>query len=557
VNRNLFAGSTVDERDVFVVDSLEIAAVEYYFHDSIVILDYREVERGAPSTKWQELRHLHVWEQPHYVDDAIRARRTAYGGRLATHPIGFISGNSKGPDELLNIWPRFQRSYNRNGHGTYPFPGTWRKIGPLQASEQMFGPIVPDLRAGFEMAPPDVSLKEWLAGDHFVTYDEEDITLIPDWERIAQLVLDSPAARHDWSWLLLPIRWGFPVAASPGAGAIKRTDLGHVAASSPAFQPTWNRLAHETGRRIYDPRALRVLLVPLSPWDRLVNGWGLLNVPVALLGILPGWNVALAQAGPWLTLPLEAVGLSPAKTFMPDEQADRFTSLGLGWHVQIGGSHFGRLPEPEDSSFAAFALAADPRPDPTSFQRDASAGFRARVNIHYGTRFSVQNTYVHSRSRMRYSVIDRDSVALGTVQGTLTLQENHGRVPARPDAPVARIHPAVHWRRLGLDLVRRRRRLIRRDSGRVRTRGRLPAHVPALPALVAQHVVWRSRHRAARAARCLDPRSLRLRPAVRVHRPAAPTGPDEAVPAHHRDGDTSRILDSHRAQLVASPHGYV
>ena len=426
MNRNLFAGSTVDERDVFVVDSLEIAAVEYYFHDSIVILDYREVERGAPSTKWQELRHLHVWEQPHYVDDAIRARRTAYGGRLATHPIGFISGNSKGPDELLNIWPRFQRSYNRNGHGTYPFPGTWRKIGPLQASEQMFGPIVPDLRAGFEMAPPDVSLKEWLAGDHFVTYDEEDITLIPDWERIAQLVLDSPAARHDWSWLLLPIRWGFPVAASPGAGAIKRTDLGHVAASSPAFQPTWNRLAHETGRRIYDPRALRVLLVPLSPWDRLVNGWGLLNVPVALLGILPGWNVALAQAGPWLTLPLEAVGLSPAKTFMPDEQADRFTSLGLGWHVQIGGSHFGRLPEPEDSSFAAFALAADPRPDPTSFQRDASAGFRARVNIHYGTRFSVQNTYVHSRSRMRYSVIDRDSVALGTVQGTLTLQEITG-----------------------------------------------------------------------------------------------------------------------------------
>jgi hypothetical protein len=406
-------------------DSLVIRAVEYYFHESVVVLDY--LSARPPRSRWDRLRALRVWTQPDYVANSIHERLTVMNGRLATHPIGYIGGNNKGPDELIQLWPRFQGSYNRNSHGTYPFPGKWQGVGPLGATEGISGATVPRGVEGWENLPDSASLESRFADDHFIAFDRDEIRVVPDWERVAELVLERADVRRQWSWLLLPIRWGYPATYSPGAGAIAHVDVGQVAPEGPAFQPTWNRLADDTGFRVYRPRVMRGLFVPLTPWDRMYSGWGVLNVPVALLGFIPGWSVALTQLGPWLTEPLEAFGVPPPRTFAPTARVTRFSSATVGWHRQFGGRAFARLLEDAHSrdppaSGAETGVVADVR----GLRRISSGGLRAALNLHYGPRFTVQNAFAQSRSRLSSVAVDSLGQPVGVLRGTLRLKELTG-----------------------------------------------------------------------------------------------------------------------------------
>jgi hypothetical protein len=414
--------------DDAVLDSLVIRAVEYYFHHRVVVLDYLKAIHGAPRGRWNALSHLHIWDAPDFIQNTIRQRLAAYNGALATHAIGFISGNNKGPDELTTVWPRFNASYNRNGHGTYPFSGTWQSIGPLGATEQMVGRVVPTLRRGITTLSPSQSLKGVFADDHFMAYDEEDLTLVPDWERVATLVLESPAVRRQWSWLLLPIHWGFPAAESPGAGAMAHVDMGQVAASGPAFLPTWNRLSADSRRELYSPQVFRALLVPLTPWDRLVNGWGFLNIPVALIGMTPGYSVVVAHVAPWLTVPLEVMSIPPPKTFAPTQHPQRVTSVGVGWSQQTGGERFARmLPQPAELAEAsAFAVTSQVQGDEQSLERNNVSGARVWLNLHYGPHLSVQNTYTRTEATLRYGLVDSIPESVGSVRGSMHMGEITG-----------------------------------------------------------------------------------------------------------------------------------
>jgi hypothetical protein len=409
------------------IDALVIRSVEYYFHESVVVLDYLQARGAEPSSRWRELRHLHIWEQPDFFRNAVVRRLRALEGRLATHPVVYIGGNNKGPDELMKLVPRFRGSYNRNGHGSYPFAGTWQGVGPLGATEQMAGRVVPTVRGDFDPRDRTASLKGQFVDDHFMAYDAEDITVVPDWERVVDLVSEDPEVRRSWAWLLLPIRWGFPASGSPGAGLIEHTDLGQVAPEGPAFQPTWNRLAAATGFQVFRPRVLRVVLAPMTPWDKLQNGWGLFNVPVALLGFLAGWNVVLAQLGPWITGPLEMLGAAPPKTFAPQRRPYRFTSVGIGQHHHLGGREFARLlPTPGDDALSG--LPADPSfgIDPATTQRSQYRGLKAWFNLHYGPRFTVQNTYTKGRSSLAYTAVSDGGSPPARVRGTLEIEELTG-----------------------------------------------------------------------------------------------------------------------------------
>ena len=406
-----------------IAETLVIREVEYYFHESVMTVDYR-AEPAPARSRWQEFLDLHVWEQSDYIDNVVQERRRAWNGRLATHPIGFIGGNNKGPDELTNLRPRFGGSFNRNGHGTYPFPGTWQHVGPLGATEHLSGRDVP--RTQRDAAWDTLPLGEAFEDDHFLAFEAQDILLVPDWERIAGLVLTNEVVQREWSWLLLPIRWGFPASASPGGGAVEHVDVGQVAPEGPPFQPTWNRLAAEGGFSVYSPRVMRALFVPMTPWDRLSSGWGFLNIPKTLLGFMPGWNVAMAQLGPWLTTPLEAVGAPPPKTFAPERRPYRFSSTGIGWHRQFGGDPFARmLPQPGHALLAAHAEGAIPT-TASGLTREAVNGARAWLTLHYGPRFSLQNTYARSKSVLSYGVLGADSSFLGEVRGTLDMKEITG-----------------------------------------------------------------------------------------------------------------------------------
>jgi hypothetical protein len=172
------------------LDSLVIAAVDYYFHHSVVTLRY--VEAQAPGAGNQ---HNRVWQDPEFVRRVVHRRRELADGRLATHPVGFIGGNNMGPDEMLTLRPRFRGSFGRNSHGTYPFPAVWRTIGPMNATEKIFGDAVPRVRAD-AAAVPDSAWHELVDDPYFVVYRADDILLVPDWERVQDLVLDDAAARR-------------------------------------------------------------------------------------------------------------------------------------------------------------------------------------------------------------------------------------------------------------------------------------------------------------------------------------------------------------------------
>lgn len=137
------------------LDSLVIGALDYYFHHSVVTIDMASLDTTLrPALVDHDLHPTtHVWEDAGFVPWVLRHRLAAAGGLLQTHPIAYIGGDNKGPDELVQMWPRFAASYNRDAHGTYPFPGIWVAAGQMVLTEAVQGSIVPRLRPGADTLP--------------------------------------------------------------------------------------------------------------------------------------------------------------------------------------------------------------------------------------------------------------------------------------------------------------------------------------------------------------------------------------------------------------------
>lgn len=432
----------LDPRGGVPLDSLRIRTVAYYFHNNVMVVPYLDIEAGE--TMWRRADHndgsIHVWEDTRYMDHAIRRRMTMAGGRLATHPVGYIGGNNKGTDELLHFWPRFGRSFNRDSHGTYPFPGTWRKVGPLDATEKIMGDVVPRVHL---TASGEVDLsREWyelIDDDRYMIYRRDDIVLLPDWERLEPLVLDPAEAevRRRWAWFILPVHLGFPAVASPGAGTLKRVDLGNVAPMSPAYNTAWNRPGPTAVYPPYHPTVLRVALAPISPLASLQSGWGVLNIPIVAWSLLPGGSVAVSQLLPWLTGGMHVLGAPPAKTFYLGELPERFTSVSGGTYHQIGGKDFARmLPEPEHPAVRALlGENASGELRMTDAHRVSSWGSRAWFNVYFGPRISLENTLDYGASDVSYTVENEAGEALGRVMGRLHMREVTGGINYRLTPP--------------------------------------------------------------------------------------------------------------------------
>ncbi len=421
------------------LDSLVVAAVDYYFHHHVMTVDYLAALSGDQrATRGGAAALPHVWEDGGFIRDGVRRRVEAAGGRLATHPVGYIGGDNLGPDELLAVRPRFRKAFNRNSGATYPFPATWQTIGPMGATESVRGDLVPRIRPEGGAESRRLAWHEVIADDAFHVYRESDIVLLPDWERIADLVLNDADARMRWSWLILPLYWGFPASRSPAAGLLKHTNLGHVAPVGPAYNDGWNRIGPTLHYRPYEPFVLRTPVSPTTPWANLRNGWGILNVPLAAAGLMPGYNVALTQLMPWTTGTLHVLGAPPTKTFSPGMLPPRFTSEGQGIFVQTGGRDFARLlPQPDDpGSPLAGLLEAhqDARTDTRSYRRDASVGARLGFQLHLARRVAVENSFSWSDTEVRATVRDAEGASLGVIRGALVVKELTGGFRVTPIA---------------------------------------------------------------------------------------------------------------------------
>jgi len=400
--------------DGFPVDSVVISEVSYYFHQAVVTLDYLALSqphsksrRGAPG------EGHYVWEDRGFMRDVVHKRLTVAQGKLATHPIVFIGGDNKGPDELLSLWPRFGGSLKRNSGASFPFPGTWQTIAGFGVTEQVHGSVVPAIRADTSLAWYDV-----IADDRYLHFRSPDITLVPDWECFSDLLTTNAQVRRNWAWLVLPIYWGFPVSRSPGGGLLMHADVGNIAPMGPAFQFLWNRVAAVPEKDEYRVRVLRTPVSPTTPWAVLRNGWGILNAPLALWGLMPGYNVALIELMPWIAGSMNILGSPPQRTFSPDRLPNRFTTEGQGFFREFGGGDFaGLLARPDSSATATVSRG----------ERHSDVGPRFWFNLHFGEHFSFENTYSWLASDIRYDT-KRAGGATSVVSGTLQMRQLTGGI---------------------------------------------------------------------------------------------------------------------------------
>jgi hypothetical protein len=405
-------------------DSLVIAAVDHYFHDSVITLDFVALSASPTPTRAKVSDPRYVWEDLDFVSRAIRMRLTYADGRLATHPIVHVGGNNKGPDELLAVWPRFHGSFKRNSGASYPFPGVWQTVGPMGVTEKVYGAIVPRVHRDSRLA--------WYAlidDPYYVHYTAAAISLMPDWERVDALALGRRDVRQQWCWLLLPIYWGFPATSSLGAGLVKHVDLGHVAVLSPPYHSTWNSIGESYRHRQFQPRVLRTPVSPTTPWAMLKSGWGVLNIPLAAWGLMPGYNVALIQVMPWTAGAMNLFGSPPARTFTQGRLPRRFTTAGQGAFMEFGGRYFARIVPRRDATVDAFLQThAGASVDEATARRTDVAGPRLWFNLYFGQRFSLENTFSWATGGVAYDVVTADGATLGSVRGDLYMRQLTGGI---------------------------------------------------------------------------------------------------------------------------------
>src|SRR5260370_20902684 len=116
--------------------------------------------------------------------------------------------------------------HNPRSHASYPLPGLYKDIGPTGPLEEIthgvdFHEVVADSARG--------------ALDRVIRFDDPaKIELVPDWEPVWPLVLSDPGVRREWSWLVLPIQWGYPATKSPFAGVLKHVDTGNLSPRRPS-----------------------------------------------------------------------------------------------------------------------------------------------------------------------------------------------------------------------------------------------------------------------------------------------------------------------------------
>ncbi|TQF11500.1 hypothetical protein FJV41_33905 [Myxococcus llanfairpwllgwyngyllgogerychwyrndrobwllllantysiliogogogochensis] len=404
-------------------DPLVLKRTEYFFHRNSMVFDFASPNAYLPRKQWEELVDLRGEDRPGEKKLLARVRSYVWADeketRINTHPIGYIGADSKGLEQLLAS----PGPHARESHATYPLPGVFKDVGPAGSTEAV---------------PKHFDHQEYLSDpkrplpEDVVRYDmAERIDLVPDWERVYDLAIDDPSVRREWSWLILPLRWGYPSAASPLAGIVAHSDMGNLSITGPAFSEGWNRPAPNAGFVRYAPGELPWFF-PLDVQDDFSNNLGFLNGPVAILISLPPFDFLYRVVG----LPIRALVENHEPVYTPQKQLPRRrVSVEAGISIGLLDEDFAALllNDRQLAEWGPQLLALDPTisEQPSRFIQpvvDTAISPTLKVSFYLGDRFTSENTLLHSRSDVGIDVPLAGEESLFRLRAKLNLWEYAGSI---------------------------------------------------------------------------------------------------------------------------------
>lgn len=407
---------------------LVIKRVDYYFHNKVFTLDYTRPNVYAARNVWEQqventarerLGEQWYWERIRY-----HAYWDAEETIINTHPLAFIGADNKGTDQLLSP----PGGTNRDSHGTFPFPALYKDIGPAGAAEQVSRHF--DHRAYFQRGGDQRVPQPPLKRGHVESFAHPDkIFIIPDGERVVELVKVNPRARRDWAWLVLPVRWGYPAVLSPFAGVIPHAETGNLSPVGPSYNGGWNRLGDSRGYEAYLPHKFSSL-VPGTWQDGFMNSWGWLNLTLPTVAVLPPFDfVNRIVFQPFRSL----LGARDPVLIPTEDVPYRFVSFGLGSSHMILDVDFVDLFVNEDQrdviieSLREFSLEIGDSIVGTSdaFIHNATTT-HAEISLHLGRRFAGENSLRHGLTEMGLDVSFPISGQVWRLNGSLNFWEYSG-----------------------------------------------------------------------------------------------------------------------------------
>ena len=320
-------------------EELVMKRIENYFHHFVMPIDFSNPNVYLSREEWEDLLENRT-EQRFGENELLKQfRYRAYVDdqetEVNTHPFIYMGGDNKGLDQIMQM----PGGTNRDSHGSYPFTGMYKDIGPAGATEQIVSYI--DHRKSLkEFKSQDNQTPLKLGRGNVLPFNKpERLEIVPDWERIVDLVKTNREARQAWSWLVLPLRWGYPATESPFAGIVKHTDTGNVGDIGPAFWDGWNRSLATPDADIYIPHRLPPLF-PIGFQDSFDNSIGFLNLTYPVLSNLPPidflWRI--------VAFPFRSAFNRADPVFYPEEGVPfRFFDISIGASWQSLDSDYSSL----------------------------------------------------------------------------------------------------------------------------------------------------------------------------------------------------------------------
>lgn len=235
--------------------------------------------------------------------------------------------------------------------------------------------------------------------------DREDrIEIVPDWERVHDMLYTNPEVRERWSWLVLPIRWGYPAAESPFAGVISHASTGNLAPQTGSQNKGWNRAGAGSGFREYDPHRYSGFFA-LGWQDGFRNTWGWLNVTVPTIAILPPVDLVVKLIG----TPLALLTDQGHTYLQADEVPFRFVAIEGGAVGQDLPDGFLSLLLNRDQIgeiVEALGYAPGDEIPSVSSSIEQPVSPYGRISFMVGRRFASENAFWMTRAGMQVEVLD-------------------------------------------------------------------------------------------------------------------------------------------------------
>jgi hypothetical protein len=377
-------------------DPLVIRRIEYYLHHYVTPLDFSAPNAYAPRNEWERQAAAVAAERGIGTRVLERVRRRAWRDEaettINTRPIVWIGGDGIGMHNVLQM-PGLK---DRDGHASYPFRGYYKRIGAASVGERV-------LEAFDHVEYFADPTRSWHAVEDYG--DPGTIALTPDWEHLLPLVRSDAKVRRDWSWLVLPLRFGYPASPSPVAGFVAHSDMGNVAVVGPAFNDGWNRLGDSAGYELYDLVEMSWAR-PLGLTDSFFPRLGFLNAPILYFMIKPPLDLIWRTAA----LPVRAAFSSRQPTFLPaSAPASRAVSFEVGPVLtdvsdSFQALFFNRDQFPELVVILAILLPPDSGPLEITPHFGWAAAPAYQLVFHLSPRFSVESAFVHYQADVGFDV---------------------------------------------------------------------------------------------------------------------------------------------------------